>query len=152
MSVSSIKSQLKELTTDKLKDKIMNLLEEVNDDDARNILAEVVSDFDLHVASNLIRENHDPTTLKKSSLENYRYSEGDESSGHISLSKLLTEVETIINCDKTEDFTVSLTRYEVRRYTREELIEENRLNDGVSWFLKDEKKRLDDKLIGFDVE
>lgn len=134
---------------EEIKSKIFDLLEKVSDKEAREILADVVAEFDLHVASNLIRENFEPFFMTKGSLGEHYYSEGNEESGHLPLNALLDEVEKIINCDKEEN-DIKFTSCFVRKYTVDELEEEEKINDGIEWYKRDEEQPTKGKLIGFD--
>lgn len=136
----------------KMKDlskKILDLLEELEDKEALEVLAEVVTEYDLDVAANLIRENHEPS-LTKGCFEEYLYGEGNEDAGHLPLAAILKEVEEVINCDTTER-DITFTPCLVRHYTQEELQEEGKENDGIEWYKHDEEKKTGDILIGFDA-
>ncbi|WP_099301891.1 hypothetical protein [Bacillus sp. Marseille-P3800] len=131
-----------------LSDKIFALLEDVKNEDARVALAEVVSEFGLEVAANLIENDLNPFFFQKSHFEEFHYSEGNEDAGHFPLADLLDEVKKIINCD-ADGAGISIDDSFVRLYTSKELEEEGKENDGIVWWKHDDEKTTEGLLLGF---
>lgn len=113
-----------------------------------NVLATLVEDNDLRTASNLIRKDCEPY-LDKSQLVENQYSEGNEEAGYIELATALEFVEEVLNCDDSEYGDVEF-QYFVRLETEEE-IEENGRDKNVIWFTKDDKVKIEDLQIQFEM-
>jgi len=80
-----------------IKDNISMLLEETNRKQALRILGEILDeDYDLSVASNIVKADCEPD-LNKRMFEECFYSEGNEGAGHIKLKDILNAVEEIVN-------------------------------------------------------
>jgi hypothetical protein len=138
------------LEMDELANKILNLLVDTDNKTALNALSQVVREFDLHVASNLIENDLEPSFMTKGSLEECFYSEGNEESGHVNLTAILKVFEQVINCDDTEN-DIRFEENLVRRYSQEELEEEGKNGDGITWYKRDETQTIKGILIGFET-
>lgn len=133
-----------------LAEQIFTLLENTSDEQARSALSEVVREFDLHVAANLIAQNVNPIALTKSSLEEDFYSEGNDQAGHLPLKRILDVFQEVINTDKSEKGTVQLEEHPVRRYTEAEMKEEE-LDEDIVWHKLDKTVDLNQLNIGFET-
>lgn len=131
---------------------ILEILDTVSDEDGLEILSEVVAEYDLNVAATLIKDRVDPLIFTKVGLEEKFYSEGNEDAGHIPLKEILEGVAEIINTDESDNRKFVVEDGFVRSYTQEELVEEGKENDKVSWYKVDKEDKVDDKLIGFKME
>lgn len=130
--------------------KIFELLETHSDEEARAALSEVVREFDLDVAANLIAQNVEPHGLKKWSLEDDFYSEGNEQAGHFPLQRILEVFQEVINSDTSETKKIVLEKHPVRRYTEDELTEEGKDAD-IVWHKLDQSIDLEKLNIGFEA-
>lgn len=132
--------------------KILDILEGVPTSQAQEILADVVQEFDLTVASNIIRAGHEPKYMTKSFLADDLYSEGNDSAGHVPVLALLKEVQSIVNLDTDESESIEFTKSFVRRYSQHELELEDKVGDGIEWYKEDKKQPVKGVLVGFNFK
>lgn len=135
---------------DELANKILDLLNDTDNKKALNALSQVVREFDLHVAANLIENDLEPSFLTKGSFEELWYSEGNEQDGHIRLNTILKVWEQVLNCDK-EESDMRFEKHLVRKYTQEELEEDGKTGDGIEWYKRDENKTTEGIFVGFET-
>jgi len=131
-----------------IKDNISMLLEETNRKQALRILGEILDeDYDLSVASNIVKADCEPD-LNKRMFEECFYSEGNEGAGHIKLKDILNAVEEIVNLDDyiSEDICFE---YFVRPETEEESEDEGR-NDGIEWWTRDKSIDINKLYVQFE--
>jgi len=129
-----------------IKEQINSALDLLNRKTALKILGEILSEYDLTTASNLVKADCEPF-LHKQMFDDCFYSEGNEESGFIKLTNILSMVEEVVNCD---DYTGDKIEFEyfIRPETDEE-IEENGHPTGVEWWTRDESVNLNDLYIQF---
>ena len=133
---------------DEIKDNISMLLEETNRKQALKILGEILDeDFDLSVASNIVKADCEPD-LNKRMFEECFYSEGNEGAGHIRLKDILNAVEEIVNLDDYISDDICF-EYFVRPETEEEQ-EENGHTDEIEWWARDKSIDINKLYIQFE--
>ena len=132
---------------DDLKEQINSGLDTFNRKTALKMIGEILRDYDLITASNLVKADCEPY-LHKQMFEDLHYSEGNEESGFVKLKEILDAVEEIVNLDNyiSEDIHFE---YFVRPETEEEA-EENGHTDDIEWFTKDESIDIDKVYIQFE--
>ena len=128
--------------------KLNDILDKLNRKDALKILGEILSDYDLTTASNLVKADCEPY-LTKMCLEDNFYSEGNEEAGFIFLKDILKSVEEVLNCDDYISNSVTFTHF-VRQETPEES-EEKEHHNGIEWYIKDESINIDTLKIQFET-
>jgi len=129
-----------------IKEQINSALDLLNRKTALKMLGEILREYDLITASNLVKTDCEPY-LHKLMFEDCFYSEGREDTGFIKLTNILNIVEEVVNLD---DYMSEKIKFEyfVRPETDEE-IEENGHSTGVEWWTKDEDVSLNDLYIQF---
>jgi len=129
-----------------VKEQIYSALDSLNRKTALKILGEILSEYDLTTASNLVIKDCEPC-LNKLMFEDCHYDEGNEETGFIKLTNILNIVEEVVNCD---DYTSEKIDFEyfVRPETDEE-VEENGHPTGIEWWTKDESVNMNDLYIQF---
>ena len=135
--------------------KINDLLTETDNKLGRmqslEMLSSIVRDYDLSVASNLIKMDCE-SDLTKSLLEGYMYSEGNKEAGFIPLLHLLASIAEIINCDNNNYYNDNIKfQYFVRPETEDEMEEEGH-SDFVEWYTADENIDIEKLNIQFEFE
>ena len=129
-----------------LKEQINSALDLLNRKTALKLLGEILREYDLITASNLVKADCEPY-LHKQMLEDCFYSEGREEAGFIKLTSILNMVEEVVNCDDYMSEKIEF-EYFVRPETDEES-EYKGHSDGVEWWTKDESVNLNDLYIQF---
>ncbi len=132
-------------------ERMEEVLEEIEDKlgkkDCLQLLASLVGNYDLDTASNLIKNDCEPS-INKATLADNRYSEGNEDARYIDLSSVLGFVEEILNCDDRErDIEF---QYFVRPETEEESKEEGHSTD-IMWFKKNDVAQIEDLQIQYEM-
>lgn len=112
-----------------------------------DMLAYLVKEQELNTASNLIKKDCEPF-IDKGCLAEHRYDEGNEDAGYIDLSSILNYAEEILNCD--DEYGDVKFEYFVRPENQDEA-EENKHNDSVTWFVKDESVKIKDLQVQYEM-
>ncbi len=132
-------------------EKMEEVLEEIEDKLGKKyclqLLASLVGNYDLDTASNLVKNDCEPS-INKATLADNRYSEGNEEAGYIDLSSVLGFVEEILNCDDSERDVEF--QYFVRPETEEESKEEGHSRD-ILWFKEDDVAKIEDLQIQYEM-
>lgn len=139
-----IKDELYKQKYNEISDILSKLDDDFNYDYSLSILADILKDYDLSTASNMVRHNCDPN-IAKNCLD--YFDEGNEDSGFINLSSIISDYEEILNCDDSNgDVKI---RHAIRLETDEEK-EENGHNNDVEWFTKDESINIKKIILEFE--
>ena len=130
-----------------LKEQICSGLDTLNRKTALKLIGEILEDYDLAVASNIVKADCE-SSLHKQMFEECFYSEGNEDAGFIRLKDILDAVEEIVNLDDYISDDIHF-EYFIRPETDEET-EENGHTDDIEWFTKDESIDIDKVYIQFE--
>jgi hypothetical protein len=105
---------------------IIGEYEKVNgQDSALQVLSEILKDYDLSTAANLVKSNCEPDVCKWA-FEDGHYDEGNEEAGFIDLKSILSDYEKILNCDD------SMPDIHFRKFIRLETMKK-RKKRGIVW-------------------
>lgn len=140
------KAKLLSETMDKIQDLLQRVDDELGDKESRLILSNILQDYDLETAANLVKAGCDPCIVKRC-YEDKHFDEGNEEAGFVSLSEILSDMEEILNCDDSLS-DIHFTKF-LRLETDEEKEEEGHSPD-VEWFTEDESRSIKDTYIGFE--
>jgi len=111
-------------------EEVSDILSKLLDEYSLSILADILKDYDLNTASNMVRNDCDPN-ITKNCLE--YFDDGNVESGFINLSSIISDYEEILNCDDSgNDIKIGGA---LRLETKEEM-EENGHN--IDWFTEDD--------------
>jgi|GEM_PF-2375358 len=131
-----------------MKDKIIELLHGLENEDALAIISEVLAEeFDLQFASKIVLNGYEPC-ITKDSLNECLYSEGNEEKGCIELSPILKLAEEILNLD--DEYGDVEFEYFVRFENEEEAKEAEHDNDCM-WLVKNNDVEIKDLKLQFDM-
>jgi len=130
-----------------IKEQINSVLDTLNRKTALKIIGEILEEYDLKTASNIVKADCDVMLHKQMFEENF-YSEGNEEAGFIRLKEILDAVEEIINLDDYISDNIHF-EYFVKPMTDEEAEDEGH-SDGVEWWTKDESIDIDKVYIQFE--
>jgi hypothetical protein len=129
-----------------IRDTITELLESVNKKQALSILAEILDEeYDLTVASNLVKNDCEPDLCKILFEEKY-FGEGNEEAGFIGLRRILDAAEEIINCDN------SCSDIEFTYFVRPETDAEKEVSGNsknMDWYVEDKTININELEIQF---
>ena len=114
-------------------------------DSGLELLSEILKDYDLDTAANLVKANCEPF-ITKSYYEDKHFDEGNEELGWIKLRSLLNDIETVLNCDDYSS-DINFTNF-IRLETDEEKEEEGH-SLSVEWFTADERLDIDKAIVQF---
>lgn len=117
-----------------VKEEIEELLDGLNREEALKVIGNIIDDYGLKTASNLVMSDCEPY-LSKIMFDGNFYGEGKEDAGFLKLRTILDKVEEIVNCD---DYTSNSFEFTclVKPETPEKL-EENKRSSSVEWWTKD---------------
>ena len=138
---------MKTIVRDELYKEIYNevsdLLSKKEGDAALSILADILMDYDLNTASNMVRQDCDPR-ITKNCLD--FFDEGDENAGFINLSAIISDYQEILNCDDSiNDVVINKV---LRLETEEEMAENGHTND-VNWYTENTDIDINKLILNF---
>ena len=147
MNLSSVeKAELYNNALHQIEDILSNVNKKLGESEPLLILSSILKDYDLDTASNLVKANCEPF-MTKGYYEDKHFDEGDETTGYVSLKSLLTDIETILNCDTS---TSNIHFTDLLRIETDEEKKENGHSLGVEWFATDEDRLIEDTYVGFE--
>lgn len=140
------------LSKDEAVGKIWNILDEYEKENGQDsglqLLSDILRDYDLDTAANLVKANCEPF-LTKNCYEDKHFNEGNEEAGFVSLRELLTDIETILNCD---DYSSDIHFSNFIRLETDEEKEEEGHDLDIEWFTTDERLDVKEAIIQFEEE
>lgn len=142
------KAKLYNNTLREIEDLLLIIDDKLGEKESLSLLSSIVKDYDLETAANLIKANCEPF-LTKGCYEDKHYDEGNEEAGFVSLKELLTDIETILNCDDS-DSDIHFKRF-VKLETADEK-EESGHDLDTEWFTADESHSIEKTYIEFEGE
>lgn len=135
---------------DEMQEKVYDTLSFVYDtfgrEESLKIIANILNDYDLVTASNLVKADCEPC-ITKNYYQDKHFDEGNEEAGFTGLKELLTDIETILNCDDSSS-DIKFTEF-IRLETDVEK-EESGHSLSVEWFISDVSHSIKDTYIGFE--
>jgi hypothetical protein len=138
------------LDKDKALAEIWNVIDiyekENGQDSGLKLLSEILKDYDLDTAANLVKANCEPF-ITKNCYEDKHFDEGNEEAGFVSLKELLTDIETVLNCD---DYSSDIRFTNFIRLETDEEKEEEGHSLNVEWFTVDDRLNIDDAMLQFE--
>ena len=131
-----------------MRDKIMEMLNTLSNEDALKVMSEILDkEFDLEFASKIVLNGYEPCITQDSLLE-YLYSEGNEEKGCIELNPILKLAEEILDLD--DEYGDVEFEHFVRFETEEEAKEAEHDNDCM-WLTKNNDVEIKDLKLQFNM-
>lgn len=131
-------------------EQILKILDTVQGDEINEILAEVVKEYDLDVASNIIKSGWD--NISKSWFGDMIFDEGREGAGCVRLRQLLNILEEIINTEGDDYCHGDIKLGNPLRVATDDEHEENGWSKNVEWMVEDKTMDIDKIILQFEVE